>query len=172
MTKRKAVVLMFVVPSLSLVVSLHAEQWVATNVAIPKQPTLVRQVVGGGRWQSASATGDRRGWGVEVKHFDDNSFTGRVTLVGAPVPHAGIEGQISGNEAYGVLVDDNGMQIGTFTGSISNGGISGRYTAANGDTGSWSWDGPLPGVQTAPGRPPIDQNASADPITESIGGSQ
>jgi len=170
MTKRIAVALMFAIVPLSLVVSLHTQQWAATGAAIGKQPTLVRQVVGGGRWQSASAGGGQRNWGVELKHFDDDSFTGRVTLVSGPVPQVDIEGQVSGSEVYGALVDKNSMQVGTFTGTISTSGLSGTYTAANGDTGNWTWDGPLPGTQVAPVPlpVPVSQDAAVDPTTAAI----
>ena len=170
MSKRSVVVFVFTLLSLSLVVSLCAQQWVNADAAVRKQPTLIRQVVGGGRWQSANAADDQRNWGVEVKHFDDDSFTGRVTLVRGPVPQVDIEGQVSGNEVYGALVDANSRQVGTFAGTISTSGFSGTYTAANGDTGNWTWDGPLPGAQVAPAPlpVPVSQDAALDPSTAAV----
>ena len=171
MSLHRISVLVILLSSPILVLRLHAQQWAATDVIRPpKQPTLVRQVVGGGRWQSVSAAGDQRNWGVEVKHYDDDSFTGRVTLVRGPVPQVDIEGQVSGNEVYGALVDKNSMQIGTFTGTISTSGLSGTYTAANGDTGNWTWDGPLPGAQLAPAPlpVPVSQEAAVDPSAAAV----
>lgn len=112
----------------------------------PAAPRVAHQFVGGGRWQSR-ATVDQRDWQVQMKHMDDNSLEGRVTLVGSRLQQARIQGQITGSEVYGVLVNDSDQQIGTFTGLIATGSISGTYTIADGDTGNWSWGGPMPAIQ-------------------------
>jgi hypothetical protein len=53
-------------------------------------------------------------------------------------------GQISGQSLTGNVVDDNGKQIVSFSGTITATGISGTYTDRTGETGNWSWDGPVP----------------------------
>jgi hypothetical protein len=112
-----------------------------------------RQLVGGGKWQSRRNGGDDHSWHIQLKELDDDSLAGRITVVGSPlIQQAKIEGQISGSEVYGVIVGDDDVQVATFTGSLFKGGpstglrtgMSGTYTTTDGDSGSWSWDGPLP----------------------------
>ncbi len=108
-------------------------------------PNLVRQFVGGGRWESHQ-TGNGHHWQVQMKHFDDDSLSGRAIIVGSPLmQHVQIQGQLTGTEVDGVLLDDNGVQVGTFSGTSGTGGLTGTYTTADGDIGDWSWDGPAPG---------------------------
>ena len=158
---------------LAAVAGLQAQQAsVSTTVQQPafggrgqgKPPALVRQFVGGGGWQSHKGigpSGDRAigslggpgvassgaGWQVQLKQLDDDSLAGRVLIVGSPVlDHAQIQGQVTGGEVDGVLLDDRGRQVGTFSGAIRNNHVGGTYTTADGDVGDWSWDGPLPGI--------------------------
>jgi hypothetical protein len=107
-------------------------------------PGLVRQFVGGGGWQHRNDA-TRQTWHVQLKRFDDGSLSGRVLIVGSPLlDHAEIQGQVTGSEVDGVLLDDGGRQVGTFSGTLSNGTVSGTYTTADGDLGNWRWDGKLP----------------------------
>jgi len=109
-----------------------------------KPPALLRQFAGGGGWQSHGRR-DRQGWDVQLKHFDDGSLSGRVVIVGSPVlDHAQIQGQVTGSDVDGVLLDDSGRQVGTFSGTIRNKRVSGTYTTADANLGSWEWDGALP----------------------------
>lgn len=152
-----------------------------TSTAHVAPAVMAAQFIGGGHWQSQSriaSLSDQTigslgaGWQLQVKQMDDNSLTGRITIVGSPrIQQARIEGQISGSAVDGVLVDNADTQIGTFTGSVSNGSVSGTYTTADGDTGTWSWDGPLPGATAAmpvlvdPPVPVSDQPATVDGVT-------
>ena len=164
----------------SVTVSVFAlEQQTSTSPVTPAAVTL--QLVGGGHWQSQKRTVSLggpatrllgAGWQVQLKQMQDNSLAGRITIVGSPlIQQARIEGQISGSDVDGVLVDDSNAQIGTFTGTLSNGSVSGTYTTAAGDTGNWSWDGPLPAAQAAVPVAGIrsatmtDQTAAADAPT-------
>jgi len=77
--------------------------------------------------------------------MDDDSLSGRITVNGSPrIQQARIEGQVTGSDVYGVLVDDHDTQVGTFSGSIMNSGMAGTYTTVDGDSGNWSWNGPVP----------------------------
>ncbi len=108
-------------------------------------PSLVRQFVGGGRWESHQTGNGPHGWQVQMKHFDDDSVSGRAVIVGSPVmQHAQIQGQVTGTDVDGVLLDDNGVQVGTFSGTAGTNGLTGTYSTADGDIGNWSWDGPTP----------------------------
>lgn len=68
-----------------------------------------------------------------------------VTVVGSPVLHeARLEGRLDGAEVYGVLLGPDDRQIGTFTGYRARRSLTGTYTFANGDSGTWTWSGAVP----------------------------
>jgi hypothetical protein len=101
-----------------------------------------QQLVGAGHWQSRRRA-DVQGWQIQVKRLDDDSLTGRITVVGSSLIQQGkIEGQISGTDVDGVIVGDDDVQIATFTGVMAKQRMSGTYTTADGDSGNWSWEGP------------------------------
>ncbi|MCK6554090.1 hypothetical protein L6Q96_05830 [Candidatus Binatia bacterium] len=110
-----------------------------------RPPAVVRQLVGGGQWQSRRDGYGKRDWQVDLKRRDDGSVGGRVTVVGSSVvQEAKLEAQLDGAEVYGVLVGPDDRQIGTFTGHRVRRSLSGTYTFTNGDTGTWSWRGEPP----------------------------
>jgi hypothetical protein len=103
----------------------------------------VGRAVGAGRWESPNAAGDKRDWQIEIERFADDSIAGSIIVIGSPYLHkARIEGRVEGKEVYGVLVGDNESQVGTFSGTITDSGLSGTYTTKQGDSGNWSWAGP------------------------------
>ncbi len=107
--------------------------------------SLARQFVGNGRWESHQTGNGPHGWQVQMKRFDDDSLSGRAVIVGSPLmQQVQIRGQVTGTEVDGVLLDDNGVQVGTFSGTAGTNGLTGTYTTADGDIGNWSWDGPTP----------------------------
>jgi hypothetical protein len=122
-----------------------------------------QQLVAAGTWQSRRNGGDDRGWHIQLKRLDDDSLTGRITVVGSPlIQQAKIEGQISGSDVYGVIVGDDDIQVATFTGSLFKGGMSGMYTTTDGDTGNWSWDGPPPADRAELDDPSVYAEPSGD----------
>jgi len=102
----------------------------AERLEARQPPAVIRQLVGGGQWESRRDGRGRRDWQVELKRRDDGSVGGRVTVVGSRVLH---EARIEGDR-----------QIGTFTGYRAARSLSGTYTFANGDTGTWTWRGAVP----------------------------
>ena len=101
------------------------------------------RAVGAGRWQSQRDNLGNRDWHVQIQRFDDDSIEGSLIVIGSPTLHkVRLEGRVDGDEVYGVLVGDSKQQVGTFTGSVFEAGVSGTYTTADGDSGSWSWAGP------------------------------
>ena len=109
-------------------------------------PITAQQLHGGGGWKpAAKAAVAGQQWHVDALRATDNSVRGRVSLGGSPLAQAGnLVGQISGQTLSGSVVDDTGKQIASFTGTITATGITGTYTDRTGETGNWSWDGPLP----------------------------
>jgi hypothetical protein len=159
--KQSVAILVIALP-VAVALGLSFSQDPVVQPTAPRQPALVQQFVGGGHWNSDSDAANARGWQTQLAHFDDDSLTGRITLTGPTrLSGARLEGQISGNEVTGVLVGDNDMQVGTFTGSIYAESVSGTYTTADGDSGTWSWDGPLP---DAPAVAPTPNQVQVSPI--------
>ncbi len=129
---------------------LAAVQVLASDTAAGGDARPVKQqLVGSGKWQS-QRNGNDSNWHIQLKRLDDDSLSGRITVVGSPlVQQARIEGQISGTEVYGVIVGENDIQVATFTGAIFKDGMSGTYTTSDGDSGSWSWERPEPDAVTS-----------------------
>lgn len=101
------------------------------------------RAVGAGRWESSRDASGKRDWQIEIERFEDNSVGGSIVVIGsAYLRKARIEGRVDGSDVYGVLIGDNNNQVGTFTGTISDSELSGRYTTIQGDSGTWSWSGP------------------------------
>jgi hypothetical protein len=104
-----------------------------------------RQASAQGRWHSRHLrSGEQRMWHGHGAQLQDDSVKGRVTIVGGPVDEVNVDGHVQGNRVSGVIVDDNGTQLGTFSGAVSATGVAGTFTAINGETGDWGWDGQLP----------------------------
>lgn len=142
MKVRKLVMLTVLLVSAVIGVAVATEQWPGNP-----GPELARQSTGGGRWQSHRNGSDQNGWQLQLQRFDDDSIAGKIAVVGSPlIQHAQIVGHVTGTDVDGVLLDDNGKQVGTFSGSVFKKGASGTYTTADGDSGLWNWDGLPPGV--------------------------
>ena len=136
----------------ALTVALSPAATYGQNIDGPGQ-YLPQRASGAGRWESTRAAGDKRDWQIEVERFDDDSIAGSIIVIGSPSLHkARIEGRVEGAEVYGVLVADGDKQVGTFTGTIGDAGLSGTYTTTEGDSGSWSWAGPA-ARQSSPSGP-------------------
>ena len=143
MTRSKLVALTVLTASLAVVASLTVERPSRGDPG-RKPPALVRQFVGAGSWRHRNEAA-RQAWQAQMKRFDDDSLSGRVVVVGSPLmDHAAVQGQVTGADVDGVLLDDDGRQVATFSGAIRGAGVSGTYTTADGDVGDWSWDGRLP----------------------------
>lgn len=101
------------------------------------------RAVGAGRWESAQATGEKRDWQIQIERFTDDSLAGSIIVIGSPYLHkARIEGRVDGKDVYGVLIADDDTQVGTFTGTVADTGLSGTYATKQGDSGTWTWAGP------------------------------
>jgi hypothetical protein len=126
----------------------HGSAPEASEIGHRAEPRVKQQLVGAGKWESNRNDNDGQGWHIQLKRLDDDSLSGRITIVGSPlIQQARIEGQISGRDVYGVIVGDDNVQVATFSGSVFKSGMSGTYTTTDGDSGNWSWDGSLPDDQ-------------------------
>ena len=119
----------------------------AQNASFASAPAITAHALhGAGGWKTdAKAVRPTQRWNLDVARGDDNSIRGRVRVADSPLLSAGnVEGQITGRSVSGTISDDDGHQIATFQATITRTGISGTYTDQTGETGQWSWDGPLP----------------------------
>jgi len=99
------------------------------------------QSTGAGEWQSREPARGKRGWQIEIERFGDGAVAGRVRLFGSPFERAQLVGRVDGDDVYGVLLDDDGRQIGTFSGAVFTNALSGTYRMVDGDEGAWAWNG-------------------------------
>jgi hypothetical protein len=110
-----------------------------------------------GRWRSERAgrvsAAEDQPWYVQLQHnTDDGTISGHLSVVGSGLFSDGtISGHVDGRSVTGVVTDDGGAQLATFTGTVSPTGMSGTYLTTDGDSGSWSYDDPAaqPRVSTA-----------------------
>ncbi len=109
----------------------------ATTVAMPRS----------GRWQSARFGTDARPWLAQVqRNIVDNSLAGQLTVIGSSrIGAAKISGRIEGSACAGVVTDDHGTQLASFTGTVTAAGMSGTYATPDGDSGTWETEAPLRG---------------------------
>jgi len=96
-----------------------------------------------GHWQSTRFVRDAMPWHLQLqRNADDGTISGRITVVGSGTLSAGkISGKIIDNAVSGVIVNAAGTQVGTFTGSVFTGGMSGTYETTDGDVGTWNYAG-------------------------------
>lgn len=79
------------------------------------------------------------------------AVTGAVDVVGFPFIENGawsdVDWEVNGSQITGTLKRKNGAVEGTFDGTITTTGVSGKFTHVDGRVGLWSWDGPSPAPQ-------------------------
>jgi hypothetical protein len=95
-----------------------------------------------GHWKSDRLIGERQSWAIQAQqNEDDGTLAAKLTVVGSSLfSHGNISGKLDGNTVSGIVTDKNGTQLATFTGTASTSGMSGSYTTADGDVGSWTVD--------------------------------
>ena len=76
------------------------------------------------------------------------SGSGAADVVGFPIIDSGQWGdadwKVNGSQVTGTVKNEKGEVEGTFDGTITATGVSGKFTHVDGRVGLWSWDGPLP----------------------------
>jgi hypothetical protein len=74
--------------------------------------------------------------------------TGVADIVGFPLidsgPWGDVDWKVSGSAVTGVVRTRSGEVEGTFEGTMTPTGVSGKFTHRDGRVGLWSWGGPLP----------------------------
>ena len=94
--------------------------------------------------------GDR--WDVQFNGDAGGGMKGKVRIGGIRVSRAGnvgnIQWKLSDGQLSGTVSDEAGEGVlASFKGTVSAKRIAGTFTTADGQTGSWTWEGPLPQVR-------------------------
>jgi hypothetical protein len=123
--------------------SVHAQE---TQPAAAGASAL-REMHGLGSWKAeGKAQRPAQRWNLDAVRLENDELRGRIAVSDSPVIPAGgnVEGRINGETVTGTIVDDAGNQLATFQGTITPGGIQGKYTDKTGEVGEWVWNGELP----------------------------
>jgi hypothetical protein len=79
---------------------------------------------------------------------DGKTVSGSADIVGFPLidsgPWGDVDWKVSGSAVTGVVRTRSGEVEGTFEGTMTPTGVSGKFTHRDGRLGLWSWDGPPP----------------------------
>lgn len=77
------------------------------------------------------------------------SAVGNADVVGFPVIQNGqwadTDWKVNGSQITGTVKNRDGTTEGTFEGTLTATGVSGKFTHVDGRVGLWSWSGPPPG---------------------------
>lgn len=99
-------------------------------------------------------------WQVQVRDVaasakSASEVQGAVRVAGIPIERPDrlgrVDWQLTGAALSGTVSSHSGGPVvAWFTGTVSANGIQGTFTAVNGQSGSWVWEGPVPEEQPAP----------------------
>jgi hypothetical protein len=80
--------------------------------------------------------------------------SGAADVVGFPIIDSGqwgdVDWKVNGTQVTGTVKNEKGEVEGTFDGTLTATGVSGKFTHVDGRVGLWSWDGPPPASTTQP----------------------
>ncbi|MBX3024664.1 hypothetical protein KF840_07125 [bacterium] len=150
MRNMKAMSAMLMIGALALVAPL-ARKLVAQqrdgNDEHAERP-IVHRLAGSGSWQGRMANADARWkegsgrpWFIHAIERDDGSVRAKLSVPGVPgFDDLTVEGQLDGDDAFGVLLNEKGVQVGTFNAKMARDGNGGTFILGSGESGSWSYD--------------------------------
>lgn len=115
----------------------HAEQ---------QKEFLDSRTVGDGVWQRDVRQGvsvkPAAHLGVDLVREGDR-ISGTVDLTGSPLADRGVvSGTVRGGHVRGTIHSEAGDSIASFSGTVTDDGMSGSYRDRTGETGTWSWSEP------------------------------
>jgi hypothetical protein len=74
--------------------------------------------------------------------------SGTADVIGFPFIQSSsisdIDWKVDGSTVTGTITAKSGSRLGSFEGTITATGMSGKFTHVDGRVGLWSWDGPIP----------------------------
>jgi hypothetical protein len=112
------------------------------------ETAIVQRFAGGGAWRGDTPGSRTRGtrdaqrpWFIHAVERDDGSVRAKLSVPGVPgFDDLTVEGQLIGEDAFGVLLHSSGAQVGTFNAKLSRDGNGGTFILGTGETGEWSYD--------------------------------
>jgi hypothetical protein len=125
----------------------------ATTAAEPpdwvgKARPEIRQhrIQGGGSWRGRGRKPRlRQRWSLDVARDDAGRIQGNLVVGDSPLLKTGrVEGVIHGRRVTGAIAGERGESIAKFYGIITDDGVRGTYVDRTGETGEWTWEGPVP----------------------------
>jgi hypothetical protein len=115
------------------------------------EPLVADRTGKGALTLNATGSGEdsRKRLDVNIGRNDgDEPVTGVADVIGFPLidsgPWGDVDWKVSGSTVTGVVRDRDGEVEGTFEGTMTPTGVSGKFTHRDGRVGLWSWEGPLP----------------------------
>ena len=113
-----------------------------------EERAVTQRFAGGGAWRGdtpgSRAQGRRdtqRPWFIHAVERDDGSVRAKLSVPGVPgFDDLTVEGQLIGEDAFGVLLDGSGKQVGTFNVKLGRDGNGGTFILGTGEAGEWSYD--------------------------------
>lgn len=97
-----------------------------------------------GLWRSATLGTADRSWHVQLERDRrDGTISGTIAVAGSTLlgQAARVDGRIDGEKVSGVITDDSGRQVASFSGTAGEDGMAGTYTTVDGDSGEWRHGG-------------------------------
>jgi hypothetical protein len=120
-----------------------ARETAELTVASLREARAERELVArAGEWESGRFASEKSSWQVRLERDRaTDELRGAIRVDGSYALReaARIEGKLEESSASGVILDDGGTTLGTFTGTVTAEGMSGSYRTAAGDEGTWSY---------------------------------
>ena len=105
----------------------------------------INAVAGTGDWKSERQAVGRaaQAWRIAATRGQDGSLYGRIEVDESPLLRArNLSGWVVGKTVSGTVTDDDGAFLAKFEGEVDGEWMSGTYTSADGDRGTWVWAEP------------------------------
>jgi hypothetical protein len=97
-----------------------------------------------GPWRSGRFDAAERSWQVQLERDRrDGTISGTIAVAGSALLGAAarVDGRIDGEKVSGVITDDSGRQVASFSGTAGEDGMAGTFTTVDGDSGEWRHGG-------------------------------
>ncbi len=106
--------------------------------------TSAQVLRGDGQWKtSARGATAARGWDVQLRRAG-NELAGQIVLDDSPLGRVGTErARIHSSRVEGSIRGEDGRHLARLWGRVSGDTMSGGYRDRTGETGTWSWSGPI-----------------------------
>jgi hypothetical protein len=143
--KRSRAVAVFATATAAIGLLLGAAVSASDDAKVALEAPAIRAVAGTGDWKSERQAVGRasQAWRIAATRGQDGSLYGRLEVDESPLLRAGnLSGWVVGKTVSGTVTDDDGGFLAKFEGEVDGEWMSGTYTSADGDRGTWVWAEP------------------------------